>query len=184
MDRQEQQQGQQERFLYTLGHSNHSMEEFLKLLEHFQIQVLVDVRSQPYSRHVPHFGKEALQRALEAAGMRYLYLGRELGGRPHGEEFYDETGQVLHGKLVESLLFQKGMARLEKGLAMYRSALMCSEENPEKCHRCWLLGRFLQEQGVEVRHIRGDGILRGQREVASPQEKSEGKESYRQMRLF
>ncbi len=150
--------------LSTIGHSNHSMETFLKLLQQFQIQVVVDVRSQPYSRYVPHFRKEALQQFLEEAGVRYLFLGRELGGRPSGDEFYDGEGQVLYRQLAESALFQEGIARLEKGLENYRVALMCSEEDPAKCHRLWLLGRVLQERGVEVSHIRGDGTLQGQRE--------------------
>src|SRR5947209_11997942 len=91
--------------LFTVGHSNHSLEAFLELLKKHTIQVLVDTRSYPYSRHVPHFNREELCEALRQRGIKYLFLGGELGGRPTGEEFYDEEGHVLYCRLAESPTF-------------------------------------------------------------------------------
>ncbi len=145
--------------LFTVGHSNHALELFLALLKRHEIQLLADVRSSPYSRYVTHFDREALEAALKQAGLNYLYLGKELGGRPDGAEFYDVDGHVLYYRLAEAPLFLDGIKRLEAGIRRQRIAIMCSEENPCVCHRHLLVGRVLCRRGVAIDHIRGDGAL-------------------------
>jgi uncharacterized protein (DUF488 family) len=145
--------------LFSVGHSNHTLEAFLGLLKRHEIEVLADVRSYPYSRYVTHFDREGLQDALKQAGVTYLYLGKELGGRPDGADFYDTDGHVLYHRLAESSLFLDGIKRLEAGVRRYRVAMMCSEENPAVCHRHLLVGRVLARRGVGIEHIRGDGAL-------------------------
>jgi uncharacterized protein (DUF488 family) len=68
--------------LFTLGHSNHPLEAFLELLGSHEVAAIADVRSRPFSRFVPHFSKERLERRLAEEGIGYLYLGAELGGKP------------------------------------------------------------------------------------------------------
>jgi hypothetical protein len=68
--------------LFTIGHSNHPFEHFLALLRRHGVEVVADVRSRPYSRFVPHFGKERLARILADEGLGYVFLGQELGGKP------------------------------------------------------------------------------------------------------
>ena len=153
--------------LFTIGHSNHSEETFLGLLRAHLVQVLVDVRSQPYSGYSTHFNYEPLRQAMAAAGIKYLFLGRELGGRPDGDDFYDDEGHVLYGKVAASDLFQAGIQRLEKGISDYRIAIMCSEENPAVCHRQLLVSRVLRKRGVNVLHIRGDGHLETDEEIVA-----------------
>jgi uncharacterized protein (DUF488 family) len=145
--------------LFTVGHSNHSLETFLGLLTRHGIQVLVDTRSYPHSKYVTHFNKEELTVALERAGVKYLYLGAELGGRPEEEEYFDGEGRVLYYRLAESPVFLRGIQRLEAGSRHYRVALLCSEEDPAVCHRHLLVSRVLAQRGNDVRHIRGDGSL-------------------------
>lgn len=147
------------RSIYTIGHSNHSLEAFLELLKGHSIDVVVDTRTQPYSAYSPHFTRRPLEDALAAAGFKYLFLGKELGGRPEGSEFYDDDGRVLYFQLAESPLFLAGVARLENGMAKYRIALLCSEEDPQVCHRQLLVGRVLSRRGVVIHHIRGDGRI-------------------------
>lgn len=149
----------------TIGHSNHPLDLFLELLEQHRVEVLVDTRSAPYSKYTPHFDHEALRTAVAARGVRYLYMGKELGGRPDGTQFYDGEGHVLYDRVASSPVFQEGLARLEKGLPGHRVALLCSEENPAGCHRRLLIGRVLGEHGVEVEHIRGDGRLQSEAEL-------------------
>jgi uncharacterized protein (DUF488 family) len=151
--------------LYTIGHSNHELENFLDLLRLYRIQVLADVRSQPFSRYTPHFNREVLQSALNSAGVKYLFLGDQLGGRPEGEEFYDAEGHVLYYAVAESPNFLTGIERLLEGIKQYRVAIMCSEEDPAVCHRFLLVTRVLDERGVEIRHIRGDGNLESESAV-------------------
>lgn len=145
--------------LFTVGHSNHSQEAFLDLLKRQGIQVLVDTRSSPYSRYATQFNRETIAAAVTAAGIKYLFLGRELGGRPEAEEFYDDQGYVLYHRLAESPVFLTGIERLEKGIRQFRVAIMCSEENPAGCHRHLLVGRVMAARGHKLCHIRGDGLV-------------------------
>src|SRR5262245_44483229 len=140
--------------LYTIGHSNQTLDEFLALLAKHGIQVLVDVRSHPYSRYVTHFNREELQAAVQPCGIRYGFSGRELGGRPDDESFYDEHGHVLYFRVAETPAFLDAIARLEAGIREYRVAIMCSEEDPAVCHRHLLVGRVMAQRGTTVLHIR------------------------------
>ncbi len=153
------------RRLFSIGHSNHPLEVLLGLLKLHAIDVLVDVRSQPYSRYASQFDAEALQRAITEAGLRYIFLGRELGGRPQGAEFYDAEGHVLYARVAESPLFLQGIQRLEKGSEAFRIAMMCSEEDPACCHRHLLIARVLARRGVPVYHIRGNGQVQEEEEL-------------------
>lgn len=150
------------RAVFTIGHSNHPLEAFLELLAGQRIDVLVDTRTQPHSAYSPQFNRAELTSAVNAGGIKYLFLGNELGGRPSGSEFYDEDGRVLYYRLAESDLFLAGIERLERGIQEFRVALLCSEEDPQVCHRQLLVGRVLSERGVTLHHIRGDGRLETQ----------------------
>ncbi len=155
------------RRVLTIGHSNHTVEHFLSLLKAQAVQVVVDTRSQPYSKYATQFDHEALKPVLQDAGIRYLYLGRELGGRPEGDEFYDGEGHVLYDRVAATSLFQEGLSRLERGIREYKVALLCAEENPAACHRRLLVGRVLVDRGIQVEHIRGDGRIQTEQEVAA-----------------
>ncbi len=145
--------------IFTVGHSNQPVEDFIDLLIDKNIEVLVDIRSSPFSRYAAQFDKKALEASIKAAGLMYLFLGKELGGRPQPVEYYDVEGHVNYRLVAESAPFVEGIARLEKGVKDYKVALMCSEENPVDCHRRLLVGRVLVANGLEVIHIRGGGEL-------------------------
>jgi uncharacterized protein (DUF488 family) len=151
----------------TIGHSNHTTEHFLDLLKARGVEVVVDTRSQPYSKYSTQFDQKDLKQALSRAAIRYLYIGRELGGRPEGEEFYDQDGHVLYDRVAKTTQFQEGLSRLEQGIREYQVALLCAEENPAACHRRLLIGRVLQEHGIQVDHIRGDGRMQTEEEVVA-----------------
>jgi uncharacterized protein (DUF488 family) len=151
----------------TIGHSNHTVEHFLGLLKAHAVQVVVDTRSQPYSKYATQFDHEALKVTLQDAGIRYLFLGRELGGRPEGDEFYDGEGHVLYDRVAATSLFQEGLTRLERGIREYKVAVLCAEENPAACHRRLLVSRVLIDHGIQVKHIRGDGRVQSEEDVAA-----------------
>ncbi len=129
------------------------------------IEVLVDTRSHPYSRHAPHFNARDIKATLSADGIGYLFLGRELGGRPEGEEFYDAEGRVDYALVERSQPFLDGIHRLEKEIQGHTVAMLCSEEDPALCHRRLLVGRALSERGIVVLHIRGDGTVQTEGET-------------------
>jgi len=160
-------QGAQMSSFFTLGHSNHDLEAWLALVRQHQIEVVVDTRSSPYSKYVPQFDKEPIQRSLEEAGVRYLFLGAELGGRPANPSYYDASGRVLYGRLRDDARFRAAIARLESGMERFRVALLCGEEDPAHCHRRLLIGRVLIERGHTMLHIRGDGHLDSDESVAA-----------------
>jgi uncharacterized protein (DUF488 family) len=156
---------QTERSIYTIGHSILSPERFTELLKKYQIDVLVDVRSRPSSKQVPHFNKNMLKSLVAAKGIKYLFLGKELGGIPENSDFYDENGYVIYSRIASSEPFLKAISRLETGILEYRVAIMCGEENPFGCHRRLLIGRVLRERGIAIQHIRGNGDLQTEEEL-------------------
>ena len=153
------------RQLYTIGHSSHTPEHFIGLLQQHRIEVLVDTRSAPYSRYSPHFDREALSNLVSAVKIKYLFLGDVLGGRPKDEDHYDQAGRARYAKMGKSEEFLGAIARLERGAVDFRVALMCSEEDPAHCHRRLLVGRVLIDRGAQLLHIRGDGELQVESQV-------------------
>lgn len=150
--------------IYTVGHSNHSIETFISLLQKQGITALADVRSHPYSRHQPQFNRETLQRALRKADINYVFLGKELGARSENPKCY-RNGKVQYGLLAREPSFQEGLARLRKGMESHRIAMMCAEKEPLDCHRTILVGYRLREQGIDVAHILSNGEMETREET-------------------
>jgi len=98
--------------------------------------------------------------------MHYLFLGDLLGGRPQPAEFYDEAGFVRYDRLAQSPAFRRGIGRLTGAIRAHCAVVVCSEEDPAECHRRLLIGRVLARTGVEVLHLRGDGRVQSEEEVA------------------
>jgi uncharacterized protein (DUF488 family) len=153
--------------LFTIGHSNVALDDFLGLLQQHAIQAVADVRTVPRSRYVPHFNAGQLRDALARCDISYLPFGRELGGRPEDAGLYDAEGHVLYGRLAESPAFQEGIGRVLAGAQRQRIALLCSEEDPARCHRHLLIGRVLDKRDVAVSHIRRDGCIETESDLAA-----------------
>ncbi|HEY6923873.1 MAG TPA: DUF488 domain-containing protein, partial [Steroidobacteraceae bacterium] len=145
--------------MYTIGHSNHPIDGFIGLLQQHGIDALADVRSTPYSRFNPQFSKERLQAALTDAGIKYVFLGEELGARSKDPVCYDESGRVSYRRLASTELFRRGLDRLLTGMQNHRIAIMCAEREPLDCHRTILVARELEQAGVPIAHILKDGTL-------------------------
>ena len=94
----------------TIGHSNHEPQAFVSLLRTHGVDAVVDVRSAPYSRYLPHFNKEHLERILRESGIRYAFKGKELGGQPADRACYDADGRIQYDKLAETDAFKEGIA--------------------------------------------------------------------------
>ena len=144
--------------ILTIGHSRHSWERFTTLLAGAGVETIADIRTAPRSRFSPHFNKDAMRAALAARNIEYVFLGRELGGRPQSQSLY--TGGVAdYEKMAASPEFRLGLERLIEVAARSTVALMCSEADPLECHRCLLVGRALVGQGADVRHILASGAI-------------------------
>ena len=143
--------------LFTIGHSNHPPRRFVELLVRHGIQLVCDVRSTPYSRFNPQFNREPLQAALEACGIAYRYLGDSLGGKPR-EPGYPADDAARFARIAKGDRFRAGLERLLRESRAHRTAVMCAEKDPGRCHRGLLICPNLPAE-VTVRHILADGSL-------------------------
>jgi uncharacterized protein (DUF488 family) len=159
--------------VWTVGHSTHTYEQLLELLRAASITAIADVRTAPFSRHLPQFNKDALQGELRLDGIAYSFLGKELGGRPTGSQYYSE-GVADYERMAHSSEFARGLQRVLDGARKYRIALLCPEHDPLDCHRCLLVGRSLAARGVAVKHILADGTIADHRELEERLLESEG----------
>ena len=152
--------------LFTIGHSNHTLEQFLELLMEYRISAIVDVRSSPYSQYLPHFNKELLENTLKNANIDYMFLGRELGAQRSEDSCYID-GQAKYKLIAQLPIFTRGLERVLLKVEHCRVALMCSESDPIKCHRTILVCRELKKirTDLKITHILGDGT--GERQEVS-----------------
>lgn len=152
--------------VFTIGHSTHSLENFVSLLKAHGVTAVADVRSSPFSRFTPHFNRGTLQVSMKAAGIHYLFLGRELGARSDDPAHYIR-GKVSYERLAKSNRFREGIKRVLKGAKEHRIALMCAERDPLACHRTILVARALEEARAAVMHIGPDGAIESHSEALS-----------------
>jgi hypothetical protein len=145
--------------LYSIGHSNHDWPGFLALLQRAGITAVVDVRSSPYSRRLPHFTRDALEPGLRAAGIAYVFLGDQLGGRPQDSSVYGPDGRVDYEKVRKTFAFQHGLERLVQGLERFMVAMLCAEEDPLDCHRGLMIAPALRDVGIAPLHLHKDGSV-------------------------
>ena len=146
--------------LFSIGHSNHSIEHFVSLLQGAGVKLLADVRSYPKSRYAPQFNREALEQSLPASGVAYLWLGKELGGMAREKITAEE--------------FEQGLGRLYDESLRQPTAMMCAERDPLDCHRWLWLSRELSARGVKVAHILANGKIETQHETENRLLEAEG----------
>ncbi len=152
--------------LYTIGHTNHSHEEFLKLLRAYQIEYLLDVRSTPFSQFTSQFNKDVIAEFLKKNAVNYNHMGKFFGARPMDKNLYTEQGYLDFEKARDSDNFKKGMDNVILGLNKgYNIALMCTEKDPFDCHRAIMVARGFELNCIEVMHILPDGKIITQAEL-------------------
>lgn len=144
--------------LYTIGHSDHEMPEFLSLLTRHGVDAVADVRSHPYSRLYSQFNRESLADLLQYSGIQYLFLGRELGARRSELESYSGN-QARYDLIAQLPAFREGLDQLRLGITSHRIALLCAEKDPITCHRMVLVCRHLRSDAIDIRHILADGSI-------------------------
>ena len=144
--------------LFTIGHSNLDIKDFISFLSQHNVTALADVRSSPYSRYVSQFNKENLKNSLLNSGIKYVFLGEELGARPKDKSCYVE-GKAVYENIAKTELFSHGIDRISKGSQSYNIALMCAEKDPITCHRAVLVCQHLKLLPLNINHILQDGSL-------------------------
>jgi uncharacterized protein (DUF488 family) len=161
--------------IYSIGHGNKKIEDFIAELKSFKIQFLLDIRSKPYSKWNPQFNQAALDLELKNNGITYVFVGDTLGGFPEDRSCYDYDGKVVYDLIKEKDFFKQGLERLttanEKRINL---AIMCSESKPEECHRSKLIGQELLNKEIFLKHIVSDKRVKSQQTVMNELTKGKG----------
>ncbi len=145
------------RRIFTVGHSTTSQDTVVAWLKSHDVDVLLDVRSSPFSRYAPQFNRPALAEWIAFAGMRYVFGGKSLGGRPEDESMY-EHGRASYSRMSKSHSFAAALRRLVVLAKAHSVALLCAEPDPLECHRFLLVSRVLHLNGIGVTHILPGGL--------------------------
>ncbi len=142
--------------IFTIGYSSFSIEVFIKLIKHYKINAVADVRSQPYSQFKPEFNRERFKEELLKNNIAYVFLGEACGARVDDPNCYMD-GKVNYDLLAKKRIFKSGIERIKKGMETFNIVLMCAEKDPITCHRTILVCRNLQSVGVSIKHILSNG---------------------------
>jgi uncharacterized protein (DUF488 family) len=152
--------------IYTIGHSNHVESKFIELIQLHKIQIVLDVRSSPYSQRFPQFNRDDLKNILMKSKMEYAFFGEWFGARQPDKAYYTSDGWLNYLIFTKSLIFNEGVNRLDiilgKGL---NPVLLCAEKDPFNCHRAIMVSRALSLKGYEIRHVLEDGKILTQAEL-------------------
>ena len=143
--------------IYTLGHSNYTIERLIDMLKHYNINCVVDIRGTPYSKYNIQFDKETIRYTLSKAGFIYIYMAKELAAKRINKESYNEEGYSDFEKVIEEKEFLEGIERLKNGCNKgYNIVLLGAMQEPIRCHRSILVGKALRKCGFNVKHILDD----------------------------
>ena len=143
--------------IYTIGHSNYTIERLIDMLKHYNINCVVDIRGTPYSKYNIQFDKETIRYTLSKAGLIYIYKAKELAAKRINKESYNEEGYSDFEKVIKEKEFLEGIERLKNGCNKgYNIVLLGAMQEPIRCHRSILVGKALRKWGYNVKHILDD----------------------------
>lgn len=143
--------------IYTIGHSNYSVERLVDMLRRYNIDCIVDIRGIAYSQYNVQYNKDIMKSTLSGTGISYIYMGNIFGVNRETAESYNEEGYAEFDRIVKEDSFKKGIERLKDGCRKgYNIALLGAMQEPIRCHRSILVGRELIKKGFDVNHIMHD----------------------------
>lgn len=161
--------------IYSIGHGNKKIEDFVAELKSFDIEYLLDIRSKPFSKWSPQFNQMSLELELKKHRIVYVFVGDSLGGLPEDRSCYDFNGKVVYNLIKEKAFFKEGIKRLtianDKNICL---AIMCSESKPEECHRSKLIGQELLKKDISIKHIVSKKVVKSQQTVMNELTKGKG----------
>lgn len=146
--------------IFAIGHSNYPYDKLIEMIKKYNINCVVDIRETPYSKYNIQYNREFLKENLKASGFLYIYMGHEFGAKRLTKESYNDDGYADFEKVVKEDMFLKGIERLTKGLEMgYRIVLLGAMQEPIRCHRSIMVGKYLSQKGADVKYILHEGNL-------------------------
>ncbi len=151
--------------IYTIGYAGFKIQDFLKVLKKYQINSLIDVRSNPYSKIYADYNKEALNQLLQHNKIIYRNYSSEFGARQSNMEYYP-NGYLDFLLFSKSQVFQEGITKIIRSIPLgFNFVLMCSEKDPITCHRNIMVAREFYKKGIEIKNILSDGSYITQAEI-------------------
>ena len=152
--------------VYTIGYSGFSIEDFIATLKLYNVSVVVDVRSSPFSNYFPEYNKDSLEIILKTHGIHYRNYADSFGARQNDRKYYCREGYLDFDVFSKSEAFLKGFTKMCNSMEQnYIFALMCAEKDPICCHRTILVGRTFFERGYNVVHLLANGSTTTQKEI-------------------
>lgn len=152
--------------IYTIGHSNYSLERLVEMLRFFNIDCIVDIRGTPYSKYNIQFNKEVIEESLKRAGFTYIYMAKEFAAKRENKTSYNKEGYSDFEKVINEEDFKLGIERLKLGIKKgFNIVLLGAMQDPIRCHRSVLVGRELIKHGFNVKHILDDYSLASQDDI-------------------
>jgi len=152
--------------IYTIGHSNYTVEKLIDMLKHYNINCVVDIRGTPYSKYNVQFDKETIRYTLSKAGFIYIYMAKELAAKRINKQSYNDEGYSDFEKVINEKEFLEGIERLKNGCNKgYNIALLGAMQEPIRCHRSILVGKSLRKAGFDVKHILDDYSIASQDDI-------------------
>lgn len=149
--------------IFTIGHSTHSIEDFINLLKLHNINYIMDVRSIPYSKYIPHFNRESISSTLTNQNINYKFLGDVFGAKVKDITLYNEDGVLDFDKVRQTPKFITLVDNLILGINQgNKICLMCSEKDPTQCHRSIMISRSFYDKDIQIAHILSNGSIMSQ----------------------
>ena len=146
--------------IFAIGHSNYPYDKLIEMIKKYGIDCVVDIRETPYSKYNTQYNREVLRENLKSRGFTYVYMGHEFGAKRQTKESYNDDGYADFEKVIKEELFLKGIERITKGLQMgYKIVLLGAMQEPIRCHRSIMLGKYLNEKGFDVKYIMHEGNI-------------------------
>jgi uncharacterized protein (DUF488 family) len=154
------------KLIYTIGHSSHDNIYFLGLLRKYNINCIVDIRSVPFSKYVPHFNKNVIKKFLDSNNINYVYMADEFGAIREDKNLFNQKGYLDFEIIKHTKSFKDGIVRINTGIdKQFVICLMCTEKDPLDCHRSIMIAPELVKNEFMVNHILPDGSIETQQEL-------------------
>ena len=151
--------------LYTIGYSCFKIEDFINVLKKYNINCVIDVRSNPNSKFHTDYNKDCLEGVLTKNGIYYRNYAKEFGARQENTKYFTD-GYLDFDKFAKSEIFLSGVEKLIKSMEKnYTFALMCAEKDPATCHRNIMIAKEFKKGGYQVNNIWDNGEIETQEEV-------------------
>jgi len=143
--------------LYTIGYSGFNVNDFIGILKKYGVNVLIDVRSNPFSSYFPKYNKDRIIHTLKSNNIHYRSYAKEFGAQQSERRFYTPQGYLDFEVFTASDMYNTGYRRIEDSMKQdYVIAFMCAEKDPIDCHRSIMISRTYNDNGYEVLHLLPD----------------------------